>query len=364
MDVHISKRTLTHLTKLNLSWCKNLISLPLSLHHLTHLTAPLCIAGGLPLPSDLDWSEFTKEVSVPLYLDYMMRRNKIDSIFDSLLKYMKRFDADDYYFKGYRISELFGLIARRREGGADFIGYITSMLTNGGMKRGSGYGNRIRQWTKKEKKRCGINWLNILYLDIYGMDRDRWSDENIARRMKEVGKDEGKEDEEGRREWERRWREGRDIMEEEDVMEVAVMHLCIPNRYTWDGLIVPTDCSYTALSIFLNENAKRLTLYHFPAYNIKNQPSNVVIIRNLPRYFSEYSKYWNTFRTLLISICPFVSIDRDRSEYGVVRVRVKNSSDARMLKDGISGCAFVGKQLSASVNVEKSKEEAEEEDGE
>ena len=46
--------------------------------------------------------------------------------------------------------------------------------------------------------------------------------------MREVWKDERKEDSEGRREWERRWREAGDVMTEEDVMETIIMHLCIP----------------------------------------------------------------------------------------------------------------------------------------
>ena len=42
--------------------------------------------------------------------------------------------------------------------------------------------------------------------------------------MREAWKDEGKEDSEGRSEWERRWREAEDIMNEEDVMEISIMH--------------------------------------------------------------------------------------------------------------------------------------------
>ena len=50
-----------------------------------------------------------------------------------------------------------------------------------------------------------------------------------GRRMLEVWKDEGKEDSDRRREWDRRRREVGDIMNEEDVMETSIMHLCLPD---------------------------------------------------------------------------------------------------------------------------------------
>ena len=131
----------------------NLVSLPTSIHKLTHLTTELSLANTFTIPSDLDWSQFPKEVTIPLYLNYMMRTNKIESIFHSLIeymkRYMKRFDGQDYSFQGYRISEISGFIARSREGGLGLIAYIASMLTNGGRKRESGYGNRIREWTNE-----------------------------------------------------------------------------------------------------------------------------------------------------------------------------------------------------------------------
>ena len=59
-----------------------------------------------------------------------------------------------------------------------------------------------------------------------------------------------------RREWEWRWREAGDIMNEEDVMGASIMHLCIPDyiqNKEEDGLILPSWCSLNALSVMLNE---------------------------------------------------------------------------------------------------------------
>ena len=65
--------------------------------------------------------------------------------------------------------------------------------------------------------------------------------------MREAWKDEGNGS------WEKSWREVG--MNEEDVMETTIMHLCIPDyeEKEKDVLIVPSWCSFIALSILLNE---------------------------------------------------------------------------------------------------------------
>ena len=156
-----------------------------------------------------------------------MRMNRIGSIFSELLQYIELFDATYYEFSTYPIKAMFELVKRRREGGGDMIKHLCSILTNDGVKRGSGYMKRIVEWTSEEKKRDGMNCLKILYLNVYGMEmRREWYRGRLlwtGRRMREVWNDEGKADEEGRREWERKWREVGDIMNEEDVMETSIM---------------------------------------------------------------------------------------------------------------------------------------------
>ena len=63
-------------------------------------------------------------------------------------------------------------------------------------------------------------------------------------------------------------------MNEEDVMEASIMHLCIPDyeKKEKDGLILPNVCSLNALSVLLNEESDRRFTYHFPVYDIQNKP--------------------------------------------------------------------------------------------
>ena len=261
---------LSNLTSLDLRGCYNLTSFPTSLHSLSHLETPLFIAGIFPIPSDMDWSQFKTLVNVVSYVEYMMRRNKISSILSDLQEYMRKFDSDYYYFRGYEISTVYGLIERREGRGNDLIGYLCCMLTNDWkMKRERGYMNEILEWRNDEKKRDGMGCLKILlFMKVYGMQMKGEDQKMVStgRRMVEVWKEEGKEDSEGRREWEKRWREVGDIMNEEDVMETSIMHLCIPNyeQKEKDGLILPSKCSLNALSVLLNEELHGKCTYHFP----------------------------------------------------------------------------------------------------
>ena len=117
----------------------------------------------------------------------------------------------------------------------------------------------------------------LLWSNVYGRRQ--------GTRMREVWKDEEKEDEGRRREWERRWREASDIMNEEDVMETPVMHLCIPDykKKAKDKITLPGTCSYTALRILLMEEVDRELTYHFSVH----EPLYVVTIRNLPSATSD-----------------------------------------------------------------------------
>ena len=198
---------LANLTFLDLSRCDNLTSLPTSLQSLTHLKTPLLIADILPIPSDMDWSEFKREVNVVSYMEYMMRINKISSILSDLLRYMGRFDSEYGCLKRYEISTVYGLIKRREGRGNVFIRYLCLMLTNDWKKkRESGYVNEILEWRNDERMEDGMECLKILFMTVCGMEKKRedlFTMVSTGRRMREVWKEEGK-NRKGRREWERR----------------------------------------------------------------------------------------------------------------------------------------------------------------
>ena len=164
---------------------------------------------------------------------------------------------------------------------------FSSMLTNDRMNRESGYVNRIVAFASDERKKDVMKCLKILFMNsVYEITTERQWDELLYRgtRMREVWLNEGR-DEEGRREWERRWRKAGDIMNEEDLMETSIMHLCIPTQTQRKGLILPSECSSSALSMLLCVKSDRQFTYHFPVYDIHDQSSTVVIIRNLPSGF-------------------------------------------------------------------------------
>ena len=218
---------LSNLTSLTLRGYSNLTSLPSSIRNITQ--NQLRLADQFTVPSDFDWSQFETHVTIPLYLDYMMRMNKITCIISTLNKYMWRFNPNCYLFKEHGISDVYGLINRRREGGGDMIKHLCSILTSGGKKkRGSGYADQIEKCSVKDERRIELTCLNSLFMNVYGMEmkQDGWYPHLVStgRRMREVWKDEGKEDSERRREWEKRRREAGDIMNEEDMSEVLVMH--------------------------------------------------------------------------------------------------------------------------------------------
>ena len=73
---------------------------------------------------------------------------------------MRGFAIDAIYFKDYHISELYGMIARRNEGGGDLIKHPCTMLTTAGMKKREGHGNRVKVFTDKQKKRDTLNWID------------------------------------------------------------------------------------------------------------------------------------------------------------------------------------------------------------
>ena len=350
---------LTKLTSLHLGGCSKLVSLPISLSHLTHLTTPLCIAGIFPLPSNMD-----RNVTVPLYLEYMMRMDKTGLITSCLREYVKRFDPFHYPFKGYQISDVYALIERRGGGTENLIKHLCSMLTNGRRRTRKGDKKRIMEGMSEKKRRDGMGCLKILHLNVCGLairqeNKYPFKEVYTKRRIRDVWKDEGRNPT-GKKEWERRWREGRDIMEEEDVVEVAVMHLSIPayTKKEKDELTLPSVCSYDALVILHNKISQREYSYHFPVYDINTQPSNAVIIRNLPSHFRLDWIDGYELRSMIKSIQRVV-VEQARNEgivYPVVRVKMKSREDAKRVVEEMRGQKMQWKPLIVSVGVKDEEE--------
>ena len=148
-----------------------------------------------------------------------------------------------------------------------------------------------------------------------------------------------------------------DIMNEEDVMETSIMHLCIPDyeKKEKDGLIVPSGCSLNAVSMLLNEKSDRECVYHFPVYDINDQPSNVVIIRNLPSGFNLESADGDELENMIENVRLIISINQaisnDSSRYGVVRVTLNNSEYAVKVAEALDGQLFHNMCLHLSVNA-------------
>ena len=193
-----------HQQELEESRCEEPVSLPISVRHLTHLTTPLTLADRFPLPSDLDWSQFQTHITLPSYLDYMMRMNKLLSIY-SLLGYLEQLGLGDHSFRGSRMPHVYALIERRSEGGGGLIKHLCSLLTNGGMKSSE------------------LDCLTLLFMTVCGFELKRtrgWPLESNRRMVTEVWLDVEEGIEQARRS-----RRARDLMVEEDALEVFYLSL-------------------------------------------------------------------------------------------------------------------------------------------
>ena len=76
-------------------------------------------------------------------------------------------------------------------------------------------------------------------------------------------------------------------MSEEDVMETSIMHLCIPDyeRKEKDGVMVPSGCSYYALSVLLNEKSDWNTTHRLLAVSY-NDMLHFPLVTNIIVTFS------------------------------------------------------------------------------
>ena len=121
------------------------------------------------------------------------------------------------------------------------------------------------------------------------------------------------------------------------------MHLCIPDYELKenDGVIVPSKCSYNALSIFWNERSRQTYPYHFPIHEINVLPSTIVLIRNLPPGFHLYSNEGTKLSNLIKSICEAKSIKQVNAQFSLkegVKVIVSSASEASKLAEVLNSC--------------------------
>ena len=283
--------------------------------------------------------------------------------FHSMQEYMERFSPFNETFEDHHISDVYRLIERRREGGVGLIEYVCSMLTNDGVKRGCAFMDRFVQWADEENKDYGTQYLAVLYLNVYGKEiqrEERYSPFILTgKRVKQVWINEGK-DEEG--EWERRWREAGDIMNEEDVMETSIMHLCIPDYESETGAIIPHYCSLNALCVCLNDESDRRCPYHFPVYQLNKEPTNVLIIRNLPSRFDIESEIGNELTDMINNISEVDYIEQEEgkcnpfeydehSRYEVIRVTLLSDERAGTVVMRLDGSEFYGTYMSVKQGI-------------
>ena len=144
-------------------------------------------------------------------------------------------------------------------------------------------------------------------------------------------------------------------MNEEDVIEISIMHLCIPDyeQKEKDGLIVPSLCSRSAVSVLLNEISDSRCTYHFPVHAINGEPPNVVIIRNLPSPFNLESAVGTELKSMIEKLDPIASIEANFSpviRYGVVRVTLSDNENAVKVATELDGQLFYDVHLRVSHN--------------
>ena len=66
----------------------------------------------------------------------MIIMNGISFLFNSLMRYLTKLYPKDYELLAqYGISDVYLLIQRRKEGGANLVHHLCSMLTNDGVKK-------------------------------------------------------------------------------------------------------------------------------------------------------------------------------------------------------------------------------------
>ena len=90
----------------------------------------------------------------------------------------------------------------------------------------------------------------------------------------------------------------------------------------------------------LNEKSDRRCAYHFPVYDINEELSNLVFIRNLPPSYPS-----SAFKDMIERVCKVVSVSQQRSVY---RIKLRTTHRAMKMVEELNGHKFYGKKLSVS----------------
>ena len=141
-------------------------------------------------------------------------------------------------------------------------------------------------------------------------------------------------------------------MNEEDVMETSIMHLCIPDykKKKKDREIVPSDCSLNALSVFLNEKSNREYTYHFPVYDITAHPPNTLIVKHLSCR-TDAPKLGHLFEQVApVKYVIIATLDHD--SLGQALVSMKDEEDAKEAQMRFNGFELEGSVISVQLPCE------------
>ena len=110
-----------NIESLDLTGCQNIWCIP-SIDRIKSLSLKASFVNLFEISKDIDWSEFDTSLTLPLYLEYVMRKRKIGLIMSSVMTFMNRYDQlIRRTYSEISISELWMLIRPRREGGGDMV---------------------------------------------------------------------------------------------------------------------------------------------------------------------------------------------------------------------------------------------------
>ena len=215
---------LSKLTLLDLSECWNVDHIPSFTQQSTQLTHPLWLYGCIEIPLNIEWDNFSEGIGLIEYLRYMVKMKRCCPFVYGLSRYLGRF-----YEGKKRVEEIFEICGREEDGRVGMIQLLCEWLSGRMIENSEGSvyldGKRL---SGSEIRDYGVGCLSILFEQTCGMEMKPESSLQFVStgRMKEVWMNRGNE-EEGKEEWKRRWREIVDVMREEDVVETLSMMLCI-----------------------------------------------------------------------------------------------------------------------------------------
>ena len=130
------------------------------------------------------------------------------------------------------------------------------------------------------------------------------------------------------------------------------MHLCIPDyeKKEEDRLIIPSKCSYNAMSVLLNTESDRESTYHFPVYDITAQPPTTLIVKHL-----NYSTNAETLGHLFEQVGPVTEViilTHANRSLGQALVSMKEEEDTKEAQMRFDGFELEGSVLSVELPCE------------